>query len=67
MICLEVIVNGQRRTIAGASAAESIETSVLTYPELQQSWLAPPLSERRRHHLAAADHSSSLNSDAVHA
>jgi ClpX C4-type zinc finger len=39
VICLEVIVNGQRRTIAGASAAESIETSVLTYPELQQSWL----------------------------
>jgi hypothetical protein len=31
--------NGLRRTIAGASAAESIETSVLTYPELQQSWL----------------------------
>ena len=39
MICIEVIVNGQRRTIAGANAAESIETSVLTYPGLQQSWL----------------------------
>jgi hypothetical protein len=39
MICIEVIVNGQRQTIAGASDAETIETSVLTYPGLQQSWL----------------------------
>jgi ClpX C4-type zinc finger len=39
VICIEVIVNGQRRTIAGASAAETIETSILTYPGLQQSWL----------------------------
>ena len=39
MICIEVIVNGQRRTIAGASDAETIETSVLTYPGQQQSWL----------------------------
>jgi hypothetical protein len=39
MICIEVIVNGQRRTIAGANNAEIIETSVLTYPGVQQSWL----------------------------
>jgi ClpX C4-type zinc finger len=39
VICIEVIVNGQRRTIAGASDAETIETSVLTYPGQQQSWL----------------------------
>jgi|ERR1700722_11797075 hypothetical protein len=39
MICIEVTVNGQRRTIAGASDAETIETSVLTYPGQQQSWL----------------------------
>jgi ClpX C4-type zinc finger len=39
VICIEVIVNGHRRTIAGASSAEIIETSVWTYPGLQQSWL----------------------------
>jgi uncharacterized protein YuzB (UPF0349 family) len=39
VICIEVIVNGQRRTIAGGSAADIVETSVLTYPGLQQSWL----------------------------
>jgi ClpX C4-type zinc finger len=39
VICIEVIVNGQRRTIAGASDAQTIETSLLTYPGLQQSWL----------------------------
>jgi hypothetical protein len=39
VICIEVIVNGERRTIAGASDAETIETSVLTYPGQQQSWL----------------------------
>lgn len=39
MICIEVIVNGERRTIAGAGAADIIETSVLTYPGLQQAWL----------------------------
>jgi hypothetical protein len=39
VICIEVIVNGQRRTIAGASDAEIIEASVLTYPGPQQSWL----------------------------
>jgi ClpX C4-type zinc finger len=39
MICVEVTVNGQRRTIAGADAAETIEAAVLTYPATQQSWL----------------------------
>jgi hypothetical protein len=34
-----VLVNGQRHTIAGANAAETIEATVLTYPGMQQSWL----------------------------
>ena len=39
MICLEVIVNGERRTIAGVAAAETISAELCTYPELSQSWL----------------------------
>ena len=39
MICLEIIVNGERRTLAGAAAAQTISAEVCTYPELQQAWL----------------------------
>jgi hypothetical protein len=39
VLCIEVIVNGERRTIAGGSAADVVETAILTYPGLKQSWL----------------------------
>jgi hypothetical protein len=39
MICIQVSVNGERRTLAGAANAEALTTSVLTYPESQQTWL----------------------------
>ena len=39
MICLEVSVNGQRRVVAGAAAAEVINATVSLYPDLAEGWL----------------------------
>jgi hypothetical protein len=39
LICLEVIINGEARTVAGAASAQTISAELCTYPELNQSWL----------------------------
>jgi hypothetical protein len=39
LISLEVIVNGQRRTIAGVTDAELVNASVSLYPNVQDGWL----------------------------
>jgi hypothetical protein len=40
VICLEVMVNGETRFIAGASTAQTLTAELCTYPELQQqAWL----------------------------
>jgi len=39
MICLEIIVNGQRRVVAGDAAAEVINATVSLYPDLKEGWL----------------------------
>ena len=39
MICIEVTINGERRTVAGTALAQTISAEICTYPELQQSWL----------------------------
>ena len=39
MLCLEVIVNGERRAIAGDPLAESVSAEVAAYPELGESWI----------------------------
>jgi len=39
VICLEVIVNGEPRVVAGTAAAETVTAKLCTYPELQQTWL----------------------------
>lgn len=39
MISLEVIVNGQRRTIAGMQDAELVNATVSLYPEVKDGWL----------------------------
>ena len=39
MICLEVIINGEPRVVAGTAAAETVTAELCTYPELQQTWL----------------------------
>ena len=39
MICLELIINGEARTVAGAASAQTISAELCTYPELNQSWL----------------------------
>jgi len=39
VFCLEIIVNGQRRVIAGAPAAEVINATVSLYPGLHEGWL----------------------------
>jgi hypothetical protein len=37
MLCLEVIVNGERRAITGDPPAESVSAEVAAYPELGES------------------------------
>ena len=37
MICLEVTINGDRRVIAGAASAETIEAAVVLYPGFGES------------------------------
>jgi hypothetical protein len=39
VFCLEINVNGQRRVIAGAPAAEVINATVSLYPGLHEGWL----------------------------
>lgn len=39
MICLEVKVNGQQRTVAGVSSAQVINATVPLYPRLTEGWL----------------------------
>lgn len=39
MICLEVIVNGKRSTVAGVASAQTLSAEICTYPGLHQSWL----------------------------
>jgi hypothetical protein len=39
VICLEISVNGQRRVLAGAAAAEVINATVSLYPGLAEGWL----------------------------
>jgi hypothetical protein len=39
LISLEVIVNGQRRTIAGRENAQLINATVSLYPEVKDGWL----------------------------
>jgi len=39
VISLEVIVNGQRRTIAGIADAELLNASVSLYPTVKDGWL----------------------------
>ena len=39
MLYLEVVVNGERRAIAGDPLADSVSVEVATYPELGESWI----------------------------
>ena len=39
MICLEVTINGERRTVAGVASAQTLYAEVCTYPELKDTWL----------------------------
>ena len=39
MICLEVIVNGKRSTVAGVASAQTLTAEICAYPGLNQSWL----------------------------
>jgi hypothetical protein len=39
MLCLEVIVNGERRAIAGDPLAESVSAEIAAYPQLGETWI----------------------------
>lgn len=39
MISLEVIVNGEQRTVAGVAQADLINATVSLYPKVQDGWL----------------------------
>jgi len=39
MLCVEVLINGERRTTAGLKSAECIEATVATIPGLEKTWL----------------------------
>jgi hypothetical protein len=39
MICLEIFVNGERRTVAGAMTADAISAEIALYPGAQHTWL----------------------------
>jgi hypothetical protein len=39
MLSLEIIVNGQRRTVAGIAEAQLLNASVSLYPQVKDGWL----------------------------
>jgi hypothetical protein len=39
LISLEIIVNGERRTVAGVAQAELVNASVSLYPRVKDGWL----------------------------
>jgi hypothetical protein len=39
MLCLEVIINGEQRVVAGAAMAEAVSASVTFHPGFNQAWI----------------------------
>ena len=40
MLCLEVMINGEQRVLAGAAMAETLSASVTAHPGFDQGWIA---------------------------